>query len=83
MEKKTKTNSGFIPPSKARRDNALGNPATSSTAVAKAVSNVDKYWEPLRMPHSGDWLDSFNHGCVNYDEFKGKKITATKNVLYI
>jgi len=35
------------------------------------------------MPKDGDWLDSYNHGNVGFDEFKGKKITSTKNVLYI
>lgn len=35
------------------------------------------------MPERGDWLDSYNHGCIGYDDFKGKKITTTKNVLYI
>ena len=35
------------------------------------------------MPNPGDWLDTYNHGNVTYDEFKGKKITETKNVLYI
>jgi len=42
--KKTKTRSGFAPPSKMRRDNALGNPLTGCTATAKAVANVEKYW---------------------------------------
>ena len=42
-----------------------------------------KYWQPLKMPKDGDWLDSYNHGCIGFDDFKGKKITATKNVLYI
>jgi len=35
------------------------------------------------MPEDGDWLDSYNHGSIGFDEFKGKKITSTKNVLYI
>ena len=35
------------------------------------------------MPEPGDWLDSYNHGCWTYDDFKGKQITGTKNVLYI
>ena len=40
--------------------------------MVKAVANIDKYWEPLRMPEDGDWLDSYNHGCFKYDDFKGK-----------
>ena len=35
------------------------------------------------MPKAGDWLDSYNHGCYGYDKFGGKKITTTKNTLYI
>ena len=50
METKTKTSSGFAPPSKTRRDNALGDPETSGRATAKALTNISKYWEPLRMP---------------------------------
>ena len=36
-------------------------------ATKKALSNINKYWEPLRQPESGDWLDSYNHGCGGYD----------------
>ena len=37
----------------------------------------------MRMPLDKDWLDFYNHGCVSYDEFKGKRISSSKNVLYI
>ena len=59
--------SGFVPPSKQRRINALGDLTNECTATKKALDNVEKYWEPIRMPEGGDWLDSYKHGCLGCD----------------
>ena len=61
------TRSGFVPPSNERRVKALGDMSNECCATKKALSNINKYWEPLRQPESGDWLDSYNHGCGGYD----------------
>ena len=52
-------------------------------ATIKALDNIPKYWEPIRVPKYGDWLDDRNHSCVVYDDFKAKRLTVTKNTLYI
>ena len=52
-------------------------------ATKKALSNVYKYWEPLRQPEEGDWLDDYNHGCYGYDQWGGKMISPTRCTLYI
>ena len=44
MENRKKTRSGFVPPNKARREAALGKPEQSCTAMAKALSDIEKYW---------------------------------------
>ena len=78
-----KAKSGFVPPNATKRTRALGDLSFECKATVKALSNIEKYWEPCRVPESGDWLDHYNHGCSGYEQFQGKKLTATKNTLYI
>jgi len=77
------SNSGFRPPNKERRTKALGDMTHECQATKKALANIENYFEPIRPPLPGDWLDSYNHGCYGYDKFGGKKITPTKDTLYI
>ena len=77
------TSSGFRPPNAQRRLKALGDLTKECTATAKAVEDIHEYWEPLRFPQQGDWLDSYKHGCCGADEFRGKEITSWRNTLYI
>ena len=79
----SKTHSGFVPPNDGRREKALGSMANEIPATKKALANPYKYWERKRMPKSGDWLDSYNHGCYGYDQFGGKIITASRSTIYI
>lgn len=69
MQNKTyhASNSGFVPPNNRRRERALGDMTNECCATKKALTNVYKYWEPLRQPEEGDWLDDYNHGCYGYD----------------
>ena len=75
--------SGFVPPNDDRRIQALGAFNNDNLATQKAVSNIEKYWEPLRKPEVGDWLHTYNHGCLDYDKFGGKMVTKTRDTLYI
>ena len=85
MESKTrtKTNSGFVPPGALVRSEKLGSLGNECSATCKALDNISDYWEPLKMPKNGDWLDSYNHGYLGYDKFYGKIATPTRNVIYI
>ena len=74
---------GFVPPNEERRTKALGDLSNECTATKKALSNIKQYWQPIRAPVQGDWLWQYNHGCYGYDQFQGKKITQTKNTIYI
>ena len=75
--------SGFVPPNQLQRKKALGDFTNECQATIKALSNVDKFWEPMRVPEEGDWLDSSCHDCVGYDQFKGKKITEARQTIYV
>ena len=81
MERKSR--SGFVPPSDARREKALGDMTNCCPATKKALANPYKYWERKAVPESGDWLESYNHGCYGYDQFGGKIITPARSTLYI
>ena len=37
----------------------------------------------MQKPEPGEWLWEYNHGNYGYDQWGGKKITATKNTIYI
>lgn len=80
---RTKTNSGFVPPGASIRAEKLGRMAGECAATCKALENIQNYWEPLKMPEPGDWLDSYNHGYLGYDKFLGKWATPTRNKIYI
>ena len=80
---RTKTNSGFVPPSQHVRDEKLGHFNGECQATCKALENIPKYWEPMKMPQRGDWLDSYNHGYLGYDKFFGKIAGPNRNVIYI
>ena len=54
-----------------------------SDSHKKALSNIDKYYEPMRVPEEDDYLDEINRECCGYDEFRGKKISAEKHTIYI
>lgn len=77
------SSSGFEPPSEERRVKALGNLKCECEATKKALANIGRYWEPIKPPKLGDWLDNNNHGCLGYDQFGGKMLTTARNTLYI
>ena len=77
------TYSGFVPPSKQKRMTALGLTEPKTLATAKAIADPEKYWIPMRMPESGDWLDDYKHGNCGYDNFGGKAYSDSFNTLYI
>lgn len=77
------TNSGFKLKSESFRAEKLGSFANECAATCKALDNIPDYWEPLKMPKPGDWLDSYNHGYLGYDNFGGKIAGPTRNVIYI
>lgn len=80
---RTQTNSGFKPPGPAMRAEKLGSFHNECSATCKALDNIPNYWEPMKMPKRGDWLDSYNHGYLGYDKFGGKIASASRNVIYI
>ena len=65
--------------------NALGNLDVNCDPMTKAsLSNIYTYWKDVEMPRGSDWLASNprdGFGC--FEKFGGKKVTATRNVLYI
>ena len=67
MQKAKASKSGFVPPNKARLEKALGDFSKENMETRKALSNLNAFYEPIRPPKPGDWLDTFNHGCVGYD----------------
>jgi len=73
----------FQPPGKAKRLRALGNMKGEDRKCQKALDNIDEYWTQIRKPTQGDWLYPYGHNGQTYDNFRGKKIDSTKNVLYI
>ena len=77
------TASGFKLKSEAHRAEKLGSFAHECPATCKALENIPEYWEPMSMPESGDWLDSYNHGYLGYDQFGGKMAGPNRNVIYI
>lgn len=76
-------NKGFEPPIKFQRQKALGDLKREDQDLINAVEDVDVYWKPIRRPKHGDWLDVYPHKGQSYDEFKGRRIKETKNVLYL
>ena len=60
-------NANFKPPGEKKRLKALGDMKEECVATKKALANLDKYWEPTRIPLLGDWLDFEAHGCYGYD----------------
>ena len=76
-------NANFKPPGEKKRAKALGDLKNECEATKKSVANIEKYWEPCRVPLLGDWLNFEAHGCYTYDQFSGKIMTNFKNTLYI
>ena len=76
---------GFVRPSRMRQEQALGSLNVNCDPMTKqAVSNIYTYWKDVDLPKASDWLASNpkdGFGC--FENFGGKKVTATRNVLYI
>lgn len=83
VRKDGETASGFKPKSEAHRMEKIGCFKNECNATCKALENIPEYWEPLRLPQPGDWLDSYNHGYLGYDKFGGKIAGPKRNVIYI
>ena len=83
VRKDGETASGFKPKSEAFRTEKLGCFKNECSATCKALENIPNYWEPMRLPQPGDWLDSYNHGYLGYDQFGGKIASQNRNVIYI
>ena len=56
------SNSGFLPPGPERRKKALGDLSNECLATIKALENPKQFWDIIRPPKEGDWLDSYSHG---------------------
>ena len=73
-----------MPPGAHKRAEMLGSFKNECAATRKALNNIQNYWEPLRMPKCGDWLDTYNEECLGYDQFAvGKFASPTRKVIYI
>ena len=76
---------GFVKPTKQRQQEALGNLNVNCDPMTRqALSNIYSYWKDVDLPKASDWLASNprdGFGC--FEKFGGKKVTATRNVLYI
>jgi hypothetical protein len=76
---------GFVRPTKAGLKRALGNLDVNCDPMTKsAVSNIYTYWKDVDAPRGSDWLnDNPRDGFGCFENFGGKKVTTTRNVLYI
>jgi hypothetical protein len=77
--------SRFVRPDKTRLKKALGDLNVNCDPMTKsALSNIYTYWKDIDEPDNSDWLnDNPKDGFGCFENFAGKKVTATRNVLYI
>ena len=74
----------FTVPNASERKEAFGKPTKGN--LDNCVQNADRYWEPMREPKYGDWLEEHTEKGQTFDQFKTclrNKVDKKRSVIYI